>query len=67
MPADRDHDWAFGDYVPPAGAWRRELEATVQRPVSLEAMVAGNGGDQIVQSTGVRGPAMIFDEDRCPT
>jgi predicted nucleotidyltransferase len=53
MPKIDDHDWAFGDYAFLGSKWRANLEAIVQRHVSLQAMIAGNEGDEVIRSTGV--------------
>ena len=45
-------DWALGNYVALRSKWRADLEAIVQRHVSLVPMVAGNEADEEVRSTG---------------
>jgi hypothetical protein len=54
MPKKGDHDWAFGNYVALQPIWRGELEVIVKRHVTLVPMFAGNAGDDIIRSTGVR-------------
>ena len=44
----------FGNYVALQPIWRGELEAIVKRHVSLVPMIAGNAGDAVIRSTGVR-------------
>jgi predicted nucleotidyltransferase len=53
MPANGDHDWALGNYAAMQEDWQAELEAMVQRHVSLVAMLPGNEGDREIRSTGV--------------
>jgi hypothetical protein len=38
MPAKGNHDWAFGNYTALGDKWQAELEAIVERYVSLEIM-----------------------------
>jgi predicted nucleotidyltransferase len=52
IPKIGDHDWALGNYAALVGEWRADLEAIVERHVSLVPMVAGNEGNAIVRSTG---------------
>jgi predicted nucleotidyltransferase len=53
MPQDGAHDWALGNYVSLGDEWRADLEAIVQRHVSLVPMIAGDEGDEVIRSTGV--------------
>jgi hypothetical protein len=46
------HDWALGNYFALKSNWKAELEAIVDRHVSLEAMIPGNEGDEEIRSTG---------------
>jgi hypothetical protein len=41
MLPDRAHDWALGDFFALHRKWREELEAIVERHVSLEAIREG--------------------------
>jgi hypothetical protein len=54
MPAKGDHDWALGAYAAMQDDWQAELEAIVERHVSLVAMLPDNAGDREIRSTGIR-------------
>ena len=54
MPPDGTHNWPFGNFVAKHKDWQRQLEAIVQRHVSLVPMIPDNEGDDIIRSTGVR-------------
>jgi predicted nucleotidyltransferase len=57
MPPKGNTDWAFGNFVPLASAWKKQLEEIVGRDVDLEAIRPGVPGpdyDAMVRCFGVR-------------
>jgi hypothetical protein len=52
MPKIGNHDWALGSYAALVDQWRADLEATVERRVSLLPMIEGNDGNAHVRTNG---------------
>jgi len=52
MPKIGNHDWAVGNYAALVGQWRADLEAILERHVSLVPMIEGNDGNAHVRTTG---------------
>src|ERR1700675_3702293 len=53
MPPNGKHDWALGNYFALESEWKRELEAIVERAVSIEPLVPGEESDTRVRREGV--------------
>jgi predicted nucleotidyltransferase len=52
MPADAQHDWAYGCYCALGDEWQRQLGTIVGRHVSLETIKPDTEGDAVVRGTG---------------
>jgi predicted nucleotidyltransferase len=53
MPPVGDHNWALGNYYALDRQWKLELEAIVDRHLSLEPMVPNTDGDAVIRRTGI--------------
>jgi predicted nucleotidyltransferase len=53
IPGDGKTDWALGNYFALAGKWKQQLQALVQRDVSLGVIVPGEVADVRVRREGI--------------
>jgi predicted nucleotidyltransferase len=53
MPPVNNHDWALGNYFALESEWKEQLQAIVQRDVSIAVLAPGTEADIKVRQSGV--------------